>query len=114
MILDLGTHAFELSADGHRTQRKTITISGGDDQTLSIKLLPNRLSRSDESSAPAAALQADDGSVLSEWWFWTAAGVAAVAIAAGAWVVTHPTEKVGDDPETTLGTIGTIQLEASR
>jgi len=112
LVLDLGEHTLEVSADAYHTQRREITIKGGESRDIPIKLLPAHLQPGDTNGAPADALAASSEGVLDTWWFWTATGTAIVATALVAWAVTHPTERVGGDPETTLEPIGTVTLNA--
>ncbi len=84
LIVDVGRHVFEISAQGRVTQRRQIDVEHGGALQLTFDLTPvvsapatsvvaGRLSNG---SAPPRDMAAeDDGSILSEWWFWATAGL---------------------------------------
>jgi tetratricopeptide (TPR) repeat protein len=97
LTLDPGDRRVTVHADGYRDQDMLINAEGGETKTISIRLAPIGASAplaaqgvalpqpsTSTIPAPAHALAPDKGpigaersqSLLAQWWFWTAVGVA--------------------------------------
>lgn len=68
VMLPVGLHFVEVSAEGYHTRRRELEIQGAVDQEILVELLPN---------APAydgpGPLRADQP-LRKKWWFWTGVG----------------------------------------
>jgi hypothetical protein len=74
VLLPVGLHFVEVSADGYHTRRRELEIQGAVDQEILVELLPR---------APAytgsGPLRADEP-LRKKWWFWVGGAVTAVVI----------------------------------
>lgn len=85
----VGAHVLELTADGHLTERRELTLEPGDVSQLSIALR----------AEPSAE-------IYEEWWFWLIAGL---GLAAGAAVLAVGIVIANDVPPIQTGTFGFAQ-----
>ena len=71
--LDIGDHDLVFEAAGYQAQRQTVSIAGGERAELALTLALAPVAG--PSAAVADQSAAESPSLLSRWWFWTAAGV---------------------------------------
>jgi hypothetical protein len=95
--LDAGDHLLSAEAPGYRSSEQKFSVFGGRESTVHVVLLPLELSPARAASTSASAAtrssatqptmasdhSAESRSVLSRWWFWTAAGVVVAGAAVG-------------------------------
>lgn len=84
LLLDVGRHRIELSANGYHHQQREVLIKGGGPQRLRFTLEPTR------SAQPAALSLRDEEQDTSIWqspWLWAGAGACAATLAAVAVVL---------------------------
>ena len=115
-----GRHVLEARAPGHRSRLVPITVRGGGDQRLQVRLdpetvaMPEPAEPADEHASsveaslapvPGDGRDADSGAITEQWWFWAGAG--ALVIGAGATVALLATsEEERERP--TRGTDGMV------
>lgn len=104
--LNPGTHTVSIRMPGYETEQRTVQLVEGQYETIRIELMANGVGdASSLSSAPLAEsppARADDSSIVSKWWFWTAMGVAVAGGITAGILLSLP-----DDPEPIRGDIGT-------
>jgi tetratricopeptide (TPR) repeat protein len=82
LLLPVGDHELEATADGHRNLRRTLNVVGGRRQALDLILLPRTAEESDaRARAPDGPSARSDTPLYKKWWLWTTIGV---VVAAGA------------------------------
>jgi len=85
ILLDVGEHTLSASAPGYASLKRKLDVRGGEAEALALQLEAASAAEPVASTGatdgdPEAQVDADEGgSVLGEWWFWTAV----VAVAAG-------------------------------
>ena len=83
LVLPVGDHLFEFTATGRATQRRTLSIVGGEKQSVRVVLTPLETQRREVSSAgassdgPSSERRPTDTPVYRKWWLWTTIGVVA-------------------------------------
>lgn len=92
VLLDVGQHLLEFHADGHATERREVTMRGGQTVKLSVQLAPltagATTTAADEApsapgSQPAEAPRSERTPVYKRWWLWTIVGVVVVGAVTG-------------------------------
>jgi tetratricopeptide (TPR) repeat protein len=101
LVLAVGEHAIEFSAPGRMTDKRTLTIQGGEQETLRVKLAAVSSERAatsgkNEDTAPGRP-------VYKSPWLWTALGVVVVGAAVGTALVLTREKRT----ETTAPDLGT-------
>jgi hypothetical protein len=88
--LDVGDHVLELRAEGYATERREITVHGGQTEHLDVQLASLATSARSETTpapipaqAPADAAPSERVPVYKRWWLWTIVGVVVAGAAAG-------------------------------
>lgn len=89
--LDVGSHVLELRAEGYATERREVTVRGGQAERLELRLAAlvarnePRASTSSPAplSTPAPDRQSERVPVYKRWWLWTVIGVVVAGAAAG-------------------------------
>lgn len=90
ILVQVGDHALQVSAPGHRSTRRALHVAGGEDATLAIVLNPSGATgehsdaRASEEAAPHKLESA--APFHKKWWLWTAVSIVVVGAAAGATV----------------------------
>ncbi|MFT3925167.1 MAG: tetratricopeptide repeat protein [Myxococcales bacterium] len=124
LLLAVGEHSFEVTAEGRLPVRQTLSIKGGQSETLHITLQPVPdphavAAAADPDPAPSrpehGSPQRVDTPLYKKWWLWTAAGVVlAAAATTTAILLTRDTSthlEPAQSPNTPPGaTIQTLQL----
>ena len=87
--IPMGEHRLKVVAPGFLSEERTLKIAGGKTESLRFDL------------APAPIVASNDGSLLNQWWFWTAAGVVVLGGVTGAVLATSGGEPL-PDPNVTL------------
>lgn len=90
--LNAGEHMLELRAPGFATERRRLSIAGGQAQRLSIALTPLRVSDA-AYTAETRAPHREGGSLWSSPWLWAGAGLVAAGLVVVGVVV------LGGDPD---------------
>jgi hypothetical protein len=98
LVLEVGDHVLEFSAQGYVPEKRVMKVKGGEQQVLHITLPIERVEQPQlqvqadpgapsATSAPAAATRADSGEpgrpLYKNPWLWTAVGVVVVGLAVG-------------------------------
>ncbi len=92
--VNAGRATLEISADGHDTERREITLDGGARTALEVTLRRREAARAVNPVVPTPGNPADAGTtgpMTSRWWFW--AGVGIVVVSGVVTVVALTTEK---------------------
>lgn len=115
LTLDSGDYTLVARAQGYQDGEAHVSVQGGQTRTISLHLVPIDLAvkPAPDASTPAMSAARDTpqrdtegGSILEQWWFWTAAGVLVAGGVATVLIATHdPGER---KPE--HGTAGLVQV----
>jgi hypothetical protein len=102
--VDIGDHDLQCEAAGYQPQRQKVSIAGAQRVDLTVTLAPAAI------AGPSAAVSdqpaAESPSLLSRWWFWTAAGV----VVTGAVIGIAVASSGGDEPQPAIdGNLGATQ-----
>jgi hypothetical protein len=98
IVLAVGSHALEFSAPGRISDKRTLEVQGGEDETLRVKLAPLSATNS-KATAAGDGVHDEKRPVYKNPWLWTAVGVVVVGAAAGtAIALTRKTETVPEQP----------------
>jgi hypothetical protein len=103
LTLEVGDHLVEVRAEGYLAERRALSVRGGDDLRVAVKLRPiEPLTTSDSAGEgvlkpqPAPLSSADRGS-KRRWykspWLWTAVAVVAVGAGVGIGIALRPDDK---------------------
>jgi len=90
--LEVGKHKIEARAKGYIASQRSVTVAGGQDETLKLVLLPQKQ-------------PAQDGAIYGKWWLW--AGVGAV-VAGGVVAGLALSQRDPDITPATGGTTGAV------
>lgn len=91
LSLSVGDHVLEFRAQGRLSERRSITIRGGERSVIEVVLPAVPVEQVAEQPAPLAPSSHDDRTPLrKKWWLWTAVGVVAAGAAAGIAVAARP------------------------
>lgn len=101
VLLDVGDHVLEFRAEGYVTERREVTVRGGQGQQLSIALAPLMpeappVAQPQQTPVPAPidSPRSDRRPAYKSWWLWTAVGVVVAGAAVGtALAITMKNEK---------------------
>jgi hypothetical protein len=90
VLLEVGDHVLEFRADGYATERREVTVHGGEAQQLTVRmaqLVAKNEAVAETRPTPVPASPAEPRServpVYKRWWLWTIVGVVVVGAAAG-------------------------------
>jgi hypothetical protein len=90
VLLDVGDHVLEFRAEGYATERREVSVRGGQGQELTVTLaalVPQAVPAAEPTQAPPAApLEAPRSErtpVYKRWWLWTVVGVVVAGAAVG-------------------------------
>ncbi len=102
VVLEVGDHILEFQAQAHIAQKHAITIRGGEQTSLRVRLAPLAAPERVSSTPAPAAPGAEEGErkerrVVKNPWLWTAVGLVVAGAAAGAAVAL--TRDRGNDTE---------------
>ncbi|HEX6241775.1 MAG TPA: PEGA domain-containing protein [Polyangiales bacterium] len=90
--LDVGQHLLEFREEGHATERREVTLRGGQTVQLSVRLAPltSRAAAAAADQTPAAigeqpvdAPRSERTPVYKRWWLWTIVGVVVAGAVTG-------------------------------
>jgi hypothetical protein len=84
--LDVGDHVLEFRAEGYATERREVTVRGGQLQAIELQL--NALGVADSPPQPLTGTsqqerRADSTPLYKRWWLWTIVGLVVAGAAAG-------------------------------
>ena len=103
LLLAVGEHTLEFAAEGCLPLRQTITVKGGQAETLQVALSPvpdphavaiSAQQTDARASTPLQPAARVDTPLYKKWWLWTATGIVLVA------AVTTTAVLLARDPET--------------
>jgi tetratricopeptide (TPR) repeat protein len=102
LVLVVGDHQIEVSAEGYHAQRRTLHVVGGEARALDLVLLPITSSETSAANAPANV----DKPLYKKWWLWTTIGlVVAAGVTTGVVLATRehtPQEPTGGSLNETI------------
>jgi hypothetical protein len=81
LVLAVGDHTLEVSAQGRVSERRVLRVTGGEDATLEFNL-PEQAAITPQ-AVTSAEPRAQSSSVLASPWLWAAVGVVVVGAAVG-------------------------------
>jgi hypothetical protein len=81
LVLSVGDHQLQVSADGYTSEQRSLRVTGGEDATLEFVLLQPTVSGPVAATTAPTPAAEPSRSVLASPWLWVAVG--AVAIGAG-------------------------------
>lgn len=98
LVLTVGEHALEFRAKGKITDKRTLNVEGGEQESLRVRLSAAG-SAAKESRTPETGETPTGRPVYKSPWLWTAVGLVLAGAAAGTAVaLTRKAEKRVDDP----------------
>lgn len=80
--LDVGKHALEFQAEGFASERREVSVRGGQSETVSVRLVPLGGAHA-TGEERGNADRAEPVPVYKRWWLWTIVGVVVAGAAAG-------------------------------
>jgi tetratricopeptide (TPR) repeat protein len=87
--LEVGDHLLEFRASGYVSERRQVTVRGGQSEPLEVQLTAATASAAAREPAPAVgsadqtATRSEHVPVYKRWWLWTAIGVVVVGATVG-------------------------------
>ncbi len=72
LVLAVGDHQLEVSAEGHHTLQRKLKVDGGEQRTLDVVLVPVTQA---EPRAANGAQGSVDQPLYKKWWLWTTVGL---------------------------------------
>lgn len=113
LVLQLGEHVLDVSADRYRGDRRTVDIAGGEDKTLVIALRPE-LTVAEQSSPVLQPTAAEESRPLyASPWLWGGVAVVAAGVVVGLVLALRPAKTEIDKPLMTNQSPG-VSLNALR
>lgn len=99
LVLKVGDHTLEASADGFQSERRQLRVAGGGSESLAFDLraaepvaapLPEvALPESEPAPAAPAPIQSETTPLRKKWWFWTGIAMVAAGGAVAAFLLTR-------------------------
>lgn len=86
LTLEVGDHSLEFQASGRLSQKRRLTVRGGDQTRIQVKLLPLRTNVDSPSTPPPTtpgATSRKESRAVKSPWLWTAIGVLVAGAAVG-------------------------------
>jgi hypothetical protein len=118
LALEAGDHVLEFRATGHVASRRTLTVQGGEHETLRVELavltvaVPDKDTRPDV--PPPAGEKPTRRPVYKNPWLWTAVGLVLAGAAAGIAIVVIRSDTTTKTEEPYTGTGGAPALGTPR
>jgi tetratricopeptide (TPR) repeat protein len=114
LVLQLGEHVLEVSADRYHSDRRTVDIAGGEDKTLVIALRPE-LTVAQPSPPVLQPMAAEESRpVYASPWLWGGIAVVGAGVAVGLMLALRPTRTEIDKAVSTNQSPPGVSLSALR
>jgi tetratricopeptide (TPR) repeat protein len=104
VVLAVGAHSLEFSAPGRITDRRTLEVQGGEQETLRVKLAAVGATTAGASSGDG--VHDEKRPAYKKPWLWTALGVVLAGAAAGTAIALTRKTETTTEPPTYSGTSG--------